>query len=133
MADLENLRRKLAGLGSLLSRSAAEEAFDSPGIAMAVSVSPPRSRGASRPRAPAAAAAHPSPPARHFHSTVRAGPPLGASNVRDAPLGGLLAKMKDAEAAWLKVCAAAGGTAGEPKRQGRAGGHRAPFDRPSHT
>ena len=46
-----------------------------------------------------------SPHRREFTATVRPGGglPLGAANGgRDAPLGGLIAKMRDAEAAFLK-------------------------------
>lgn len=121
---MDSLRNKLAGLSSLLGRGVPGEAHGSPCISVSVS---PRRTGQLRPAAAAAAHAPP-PPARNFQSTVRPGVVLGThNNVRDAPLGGLIAKMKDAEAAWLKVSLQAAGTTGEPKRQG----WRAAVERPS--
>ena len=104
-SSIEDLRSKLKGLADLLGGTGNE-----PGLAVAVSVSP-----RSKPRPVTAAAAlpaarHPPPPPRQFQPTVRPGSSvLQAANAhaRDAPIGGLLAKYKDAEQTWLKVRAAA--------------------------
>lgn len=99
-SSIEDLRNKLKGLSDMLGGAGIES-----GVGVAVSVSP---RAKSRPATAAAAPAarHPPPPPRTFQPTVRPGSSvLQAANVhaRDAPIGGLLAKYKDAEAGWLKV------------------------------
>ena len=101
---LDELRVRLTGLSELLGCG------EAPGSsATGRARSPPRT---------APAAAHRSPPRAGFQSTVRPSI-LRASNnsLRDAPLGGLLQKYKDAEAAWLKVRPGC--------RSGRQGGRRA--------
>ncbi len=104
MGSLDDLRARLAGLSEMLGQR----------DTVAVSITlPPGPEAASPPcSVPAAAPRR----RRQFQPTVH---PASAvlrsanSNARDAPLGGLLAKYRDAEAQWLKV------------RHGRAGWQQA--------
>ena len=98
-SSIEELRGRLQGLAQMLGG-----AGSSPRVAVAVGISPPRSK----PRAaapPAAAARRPPPPPLPRHTARPSSSVLQAANAhaRDAPIGGLLAKYKDAEAGWLKV------------------------------
>ncbi|PRW56275.1 Spindle pole body associated [Chlorella sorokiniana] len=98
-SSIEDLRSKLKGLADMLGGGA------EPGVAVAVSVSPPRPKPRPATAAAPPAARHLPPPPRQFQPTVRpSSSVLQAANAhaRDAPIGGLLAKYKDAEQAWLK-------------------------------
>jgi hypothetical protein len=97
-SKLNALRARLTGLSDMLGGEA--------GVAVSLSLpahQTPRSTGG------AAAPARPPPPLRpqHFQSTIRPSSTavLRSANThaREAPLGGLLQKYRDAEAHWLKV------------------------------
>lgn len=112
MGSLDDLRARLAGLSEMLGQR---------GDTAAVSVTlpaeappPPRSARAASPRR------RQSQPTVHSASSV-----LRSANAhaRDAPLGGLLAKYRDAEAQWLKV--RLGGTGGR-QAEGRLPGGACP-------
>lgn len=99
-SSIEELRGRLSGLAQML-----DGAGSGPGVALVVSVSPPRSKPAvaGARRNPQAAA--PPPPRQTARPISSSSSVLQAANAhaRDAPIGGLLAKYKDAEAGWLKV------------------------------
>lgn len=100
-SSIEDLRSKLKGLADLLGGTGNE-----PGLAVAVSLSPRSKRRPVTAAAPPAARHPPPPPPRQFQPTVRPGSSvLQAANAqaRESSIGGLLAKYKDAEQAWLKV------------------------------
>lgn len=115
-SSIASLRSRLAGLAQMLGGE--------PELAVGISVSSPRAKGrpAAAAQPPAAARAVKSPPARqaHFQPTVRPAV-LRAANTRasDAPLGGLLQKYRDAEAAWLKVWRGSGGRRRGRRQEGR--------------
>jgi hypothetical protein len=97
-SKLDALRARLTGLSDMLG---GEE-----GVAVSLSLPahhPFRSTGGAA--APARQAAPPRP--QHFESTIRTSSTAvlrsANSHARDAPLGGLLQKYRDAEAHWLKV------------------------------
>lgn len=115
-SSIEDLRNKLKGLSDMLGGTGIESR-----VGVAVSVSPPRAKPRPATAAAAPAARHLPPPPRTFQPTVRPGSSvLQAANVhaRDAPIGGLLAKYKDAEAGWLKV-RRPGRVLGMGRRKGR--------------
>lgn len=94
MGSLDDLRARLAGLSEMLGQR----------DTVAVSITLPPGPEAASPSCSVPAAAPRR--RRQFQPTVHPTSSVlrsANSHARDAPLGGLLAKYRDAEAQWLKV------------------------------